>query len=526
AMSIILRMIESFLSGEILDTQNRQLDCFYQIISNPENSLIVVPRSPEGILSALVILTAFAHDMQYGIQQIVSNIIFVDPNNSDALTEIVQKSKNSRILSFIHLPEAEQNDNILLFGLESQLRQYFSALQDERIYDVISRVFGEKSNAARMRKFTDNDQAREIAQSISLLPKSEDEFIRKEILLNTVIHPGKDIIVTLSTPVMQKLRELSTSKPSPEPTVVEEAPKLPDDLTELTLKIKDDIPEIIEPKEVPADLGVHPSIELEEDPDAIPTIPTTDVPPIKVKTPDSELISDNLLTQLEETRRKGHEYRFEYTPLVLDAAPYELNMPETTKLQFNPSEITIRIYPDSDNHFNFHILTKVDRLPALKDSLEDLSVRIGGETHLRENHISLIGPIEKRQMAIRSLLWLSVVEYLTQVEKKLTELIPQFDIPKEGSILIVPPKRDFIREKIPTKFKNYVEEAIIRTTIEQDEIWTLGKAQEEILSQILLPLKQGNGVVFVASNFNAEMEEIALFLLIISEICGIGFSRW
>ena len=116
AMSIILRMIESFLSGEILDTQNRQLDCFYQIISNPENSLIVVPRSPEGILSALVILTAFAHDMQYGIQQIVSNIIFVDPDNSDALAEIVQKSKSSRILSFIHLQETEQNDNILLLG--------------------------------------------------------------------------------------------------------------------------------------------------------------------------------------------------------------------------------------------------------------------------------------------------------------------------------------------------------------------------------------------------------------------------
>jgi hypothetical protein len=100
------------------------------------------------------------------------------------------------------------------------------------------------------------------------------------------------------------------------------------------------------------------------------------------------------------------------------------------------------------------------------------------------------------------------------------ELTPQFDIPKEGSILIVPPKRDFVREKIPSKFKHYVEEAIIRTTTEQDEICTLGKAQEEILSQILDPLKQGDGVVFVASNFNAEMEEIALFLLIISEICG------
>ncbi|MHA2074006.1 MAG: hypothetical protein ACW97X_05265, partial [Candidatus Hodarchaeales archaeon] len=344
--------------------------------------------------------------------------------------------------------------------------------------------------------------------------------------LNTVTHPGKDIIVTLSTPVMQKLRELSNSISPSETMAVEEVSELPEDLTELTLKIKEDRQEIEDTKELLTGTVVHPSIELIEDPDAIPTNQTEVVPPIRVKTRSFESISDNLLVHLEETRRSGHEFRFEFTPLVLDAAPYELNIPETMKLQFNPSEITIRIYPDSDDHFIFHILTNTDRLSALKDSLEDLSVRIGGETHLKENHISLVGPIEKRQMVIRSLLWLSVVEYLTQVEKKMLELTPQFDIPKEGSILIVPPKRDFVREKIPSKFKHYVEEAIIRTTTEQDEICTLGKAQEEILSQILDPLKQGDGVVFVASNFNAEMEEIALFLLIISEICGIGFSRW
>ena len=42
----------------------------------------------------------------------------------------------------------------------------------------------------------------------------------------------------------------------------------------------------------------------------------------------------------------------------------------------------------------------------------------------------------------------------------------------------------------------------------------------------MTPLKQGDGVVFVASDNNQEMEEIALFLLFVSEVCGIGFSRW
>jgi len=555
AMAIILRMLENFLQGNILDVQNRHIDCFYQILCNPEETLIIIPRSAEGILSALVILTAFAHDMQYGIQQIASNIIFVDPNNQQKLSQIAKKALTTTVLSFVNLPEVEENDNVLVFGLESELRQYFSAIQKEKIYDVISRIFGEQSNAAKMKNFISNDDAQEIAQSVSLFPESENDFIRNEILLNTVIQPGKDIIVTMSAPVMLKLRqlaasetalktpaveeisstepipetpaveEISSTEPIPETPIVEEPSEIPEDLAELTLKLEEDVPKI-EQTPIPTPTAeLQPEIELVAEPDAIPTFTQESISkPVAIVSTGT--VSDSLLKQLDETRKVGHEYRFSMLPLVLDVAPYELNIAETQKLPFNPLEITIRIYPDSDNQFIFHVLTKNDRLSSLKDSLDDLSVRVGGETHLREDHVSIVGPIEKRQMTLRALLWLGVIEYLTQVEKKIQTLTAQFKIPKEGSILVVPPKRDFVREKLPTKFRTYVEEATIRTTAEKSELWTLGKAQEDILSLLLEPLRQGEGVVFVSSNFNVEMEEIALFLLIISEICGIGFSRW
>jgi len=570
AMAIILRMLENFLQGNILDVQNRHIDCFYQILCNPEETLIIIPRSAEGILSALVILTAFAHDMQYGIQQIASNIIFVDPNNQQKLSQIAKKALTTTVLSFVNLPEVEENDNVLVFGLESELRQYFSAIQKEKIYDVISRIFGEQSNAAKMKNFISNDDAQEIAQSVSLFPESENDFIRNEILLNTVIQPGKDIIVTMSAPVMLKLRqlaasetalktpaveeisstepipetpaveeisstepipetpaveEISSTEPIPETPIVEEPSEIPEDLAELTLKLEEDVPKI-EQTPIPTPTAeLQPEIELVAEPDAIPTFTQESISkPVAIVSTGT--VSDSLLKQLDETRKVGHEYRFSMLPLVLDVAPYELNIAETQKLPFNPLEITIRIYPDSDNQFIFHVLTKNDRLSSLKDSLDDLSVRVGGETHLREDHVSIVGPIEKRQMTLRALLWLGVIEYLTQVEKKIQTLTAQFEIPKEGSILVVPPKRDFVREKLPSKFRTYVEEATIRTTAEKSELWTLGKAQEDILSLLLEPLRQGEGVVFVSSNFNVEMEEIALFLLIISEICGIGFSRW
>jgi len=150
---MILKLLEEFLAGNILDAQNRHLDCFYQILTAPQDSVFLIPRTPSGILGALVILTAFAHDLQFGIQQLTSNIHFVDPNNLTELRENVLKSERMRILSFTHLPDIEENENILIFGQKSPLRQYFSAEPSEEVYDFIARLFGDQSNAAKMRNF-------------------------------------------------------------------------------------------------------------------------------------------------------------------------------------------------------------------------------------------------------------------------------------------------------------------------------------------------------------------------------------
>ncbi|MFX0050783.1 MAG: hypothetical protein ACFE8U_05755 [Candidatus Hermodarchaeota archaeon] len=519
AMNIILRQVEKFLQGDILDAKNRHLDTFYQILSAPDKSFVVVPRTPEGILCALVILTAFAHDLQFGIERVVSNVHFIDPNNTQEFERINQLSKNRKVLSFVPIPNMDENDNILSFGLEAPLRQYFSAFPGEKTYDVIGRVFGDQSNAAKMRRFIANEEAYEIAQSVSLLPYTEDDFIRNEVLMTTVINPGKDVIVTMTTPVMQKLRELSSSVP------VEKVPIGNAELEGLSIKLQE---ETIEDKTPIAPYSVSEldtTIDLAAEPDTVPeTAQDLTIKPIEPTVQTT--VSQDVLARLNETRRSGFEYRFDSIPLVLDTAPFEIKLSESLKLPFDETEITISLFSVNDRHFSIHIYTFLDRLPALKDSLEDLSIRIGGESYLRENHVSIEGPIEKQRETLRSLLWLCIVEYLTQVVMKFKKLSNRFEIPKEGSILIIPPNRDFIREKIPSKFKDFVEEIEIRQKIEQDAIWTLGRAQDDLLSSIMTPLKQGGGVVFVASENNKEMEEIALFLLLISEVCGIGFSRW
>ncbi len=527
-MSMILALLEEFLQGNILDAQNRHLDCFHQILSAHEDTIYIIPRTAEGILSALVLLTAFAHDMQLGIQRVVSNIRLVDPKNPQSLLNIITREQNKRIFSFVDIPNADANDKVLVFGIETALRQYFSALPGERIFDVISRIFGDKSNAAKMRAFLDNEDAQEIAQSISLFPESEDEFIRKEILLNTVLQPGKDIIVSISTPVMQKLRELSSTQretasiPRETSRVQHRFPQnVPvDDLEALTENLIEE--EITDAEPILKELGIKDTPKLAVEPDLIPkSVPTETITPIPIRH-----VTKEVMVQLEKAKRGGHEYSFKSLPITLDTSPFALNITETDNLPYDPSKITIRVFHSQNRQFAIHILTSSDRLSPLKDSLEDLSVRLGGENQLHQDHISIHGPVDKQSNAIKALLWLVIVEYLTQVELNKFQLSKRFEIPKEGSILIIPPKRDYVREKIPSKFKTFILEEKVRKSVEQEALWTLGQSQDTLVSKLLIPLKLGEGVVFVASDNNNEMEEIALFLLLVSETCGIGFSRW
>ncbi|MHA2094769.1 MAG: hypothetical protein ACW98F_09110 [Candidatus Hodarchaeales archaeon] len=517
-MGIVLNLIEQFLEGNVLDAQNRHLDTFYQLLTSPAESIYVIPRTPDGMLSALVLLTAFAHDLRYGVESVVSRLVFIDPTDTSDLLSIIEASKTSRVLSFTPIPGVEENDNILIFGLESPLKQYFSANAGEHVYDVLSRIFGENSNTAKMRKFIDNNDAREIAQSMSLFPPSEDNYLRNNVLLSTVIQPGKDIVVTMSSPVMYKMRELT-----PQTRVVEKT-ELPE-LQELVVgknELKSPTLSVSAPTVEKA--ASSPNIQLAAEPDAIPTI-QPEIKPITTSSIIPQVLSPEIASQLQKTRESGLQYNFADIPVVLDTSPMTLDLLPADVVPSSESNISISLFRKLDQ-FACHISTYGPRLESIAESLQDIAAKLEGRIEIHQNSVSLEVAHEQDKTALRAVLWLSIVEYLTQVDLNIKTLSSRFNIPKEGAILIIPPNREFVREKIPSKFKTFIFEKEIRDKIETEALWTLGKALDAILSMIMQPLYQGEGVAFVASEFNQEMEEIALFLLLISETCGIGFSRW
>jgi hypothetical protein len=319
----------------------------------------------------------------------------------------------------------------------------------------------------------------------------------------------------MSAPVMHKLRGLSPRMVVEEKSELEKLVVKP---TELEVETPISSPPPVDTISPP------PSIDLAAEPDALPSSqPLGEVAQPSIMT---ESISPDISDRLNRLRDEGLLYRFEDIPIVLDLAPLAMSLSPRTPVPVNEFDITISVFQGEENFFIIHFYTHIARLNSIKDSLEDIASRSNGQVIMHDNYLSFKAPTDYQQIALRGILWLSVVEYLTQVEMNIKTLSTRFNMPRDGSILVIPPKRVYVKEKIPSKFTTFVYEADTREKYETEELWTFGKTLDIIMSRILETLSRGDGVAFVSAESNQEMEEIALFLLLVSEICGIGFSRW
>ena len=213
-MKIILHLMEEYLQGKIHDAQLPQLDCFNRILNFPSQALFLLPKTAEGVRSALVLLACFAHDFQISLEKITSRMFFVIKDDYLSLENIIEKVDNLGVLSFFPLPSHLKNplNKYCEIGHQTSVRQFFSAKQQEKPFQTFARLIGSNSNAFKMKSFIENDEALEIMESIASLDKVYDVYVRNEILQNTVMNPGQDIITTLSSPLLKKMMEIAEQK--------------------------------------------------------------------------------------------------------------------------------------------------------------------------------------------------------------------------------------------------------------------------------------------------------------------------
>ncbi|MHA2225282.1 MAG: ABC transporter ATP-binding protein [Candidatus Hodarchaeales archaeon] len=215
-MKIVLNLIEEFLLGKIDDPKILELDCFNRVLNFPSQSLFLLPKTAEGLRSALVLLAGYAHDFQVKIEKVTSRMFFVEPDYL-AIEKLIDKFDNLGVLSFIPLPDHLKNppNKFCEIGTESPIKQFFSARSGEKPFQTLGRIFGSDSNAFKMKSFIDNYEALEVVRSIAKLDKIYDVFVRNDILLATTVNPGRDVVTTLSKHLLLKMREISSKQNIP-----------------------------------------------------------------------------------------------------------------------------------------------------------------------------------------------------------------------------------------------------------------------------------------------------------------------
>jgi putative ABC transport system ATP-binding protein len=128
--------------------------------------------------------------------------------------EKIIEIENLGVLSFMQLPDHLMNppNKFCEIGQRTKLREFFSALPEEKPFQTYARILGSYSYAYKMSKFINNEEALEISDSIARLDDIYDPYVRNGILFTTIMNPGKDIVVTLSKHLLTKMNEIAKQK--------------------------------------------------------------------------------------------------------------------------------------------------------------------------------------------------------------------------------------------------------------------------------------------------------------------------
>ena len=213
AMKMVLNLVEEFLEGSIKDTNISHLDCFNRVMNFPSQSLFLLPKTTEGIRSALVLLAGFAYDIETDIERIPARMVFVNEHDYLSIEKIIDID-NLGVLSFFPLPSYLMNppNKFCEIGGKSPLRTFFSALPEEKPFQTLGRIFGPNTYAHKVSKLIDTDDAVEIAESVAKLDKIYDVYVRNNIIFSTIMNPGQDILATLSRHLLTKMNEIAKKK--------------------------------------------------------------------------------------------------------------------------------------------------------------------------------------------------------------------------------------------------------------------------------------------------------------------------
>ena len=548
----LMKIPEAVAPTKSLDQKIQQnLGLFYEIVNSPEDTIIVVPRNEQGFLSLIVLFAGLFFDLAKNVDPLLSNIVMLSPE------EVFDTSKytNKKFLiigiakSYIKISNNDLSKNIFFIGKDSSLN--ITSEQDTDLTSAVAIFFGPNSNAEHIYQFTISNDVREMATGLTELPR-EANSILLETIKESIENSGRNLAKMMYRNLIKKMKELGIEKEGqtpleyqPEASSLEEGTIDYTNITPTTAETSKSLEEskirqeqivnakAVEPqKNLPSNLDMErlKSIDvkkmLEQEAKAFQKEePVSITDQINTSTAlQAEVISDMDLNVLPDDLHKNtNKILLTTCPIHIDTSPYVLGK-NTPLLQYAPS---IQIQPATDQYVEIIILVGASRVSDFKKSLSDLESRISGELSTIEHGIKLKIPRINFYMALKGLVWSLFIEYAYQVQKDLRPKTSIFLLPSEGSVCIIPdgitPNR---RKQLPKQITEIFEEQKIIETVENENPVTIAQSVDILLQKMSNVLKNGKGLGLVPRGHSPEQPQIIEFLLLLSEMCGIGWSRW
>ncbi|MFW9917228.1 MAG: hypothetical protein ACFFGZ_16610 [Candidatus Thorarchaeota archaeon] len=503
--SVFLDLVGRLFTAGKLDDNNREtLQSLYEFISMPMEGLIAVPTTSRGFYSAIVLATGLIYDLGFfNVQKIIARVRFCQPSEFPAAIEELSphgilscfsSAATSTIGYTRHLVTSEALDQVVhaIGGEGSQ-------------WEILARLFGEESNAMRVARVLSIERAGELGAAIDQLKASETNLLL-EALNNCVLSP-EDTIEIVETVFGPKLEEIIGKAAVVQPTTPE---------TEAESPFEAPSPEVF-PEELPPGAPEIPPPEqtiteieatVEPKPAAVPAVPVAE------------------LVEAEEI-----VYKFEICPIELAYCEgIAFSQVKPIGLERKLQGIILRIFEKSKDQYEFEVALHPDRAVDIKPGLDDIISRFSGrpDESYPANLVFSVSA-EKVSNVIRGLAWTAITEFLRQMHEKLAPPSEALLFLNEGSIMLIPPKRRFDPKQLPSQILKIIKEQEVEVATAEkvsNRLLLEGATVDQSIMELVVPLKQGAGAAFVPRDTSEEMPEIMLWLLTISEVSGVGFSRW
>ncbi|MFQ5981163.1 MAG: hypothetical protein ACE5OZ_23730 [Candidatus Heimdallarchaeota archaeon] len=509
--SVFLDLVGRLHTADRLDDNNRAtLQTLYEFISMPTDGLLVSPWTSIGFYSTIVFAIGLIYDLGFfDVQKVISRVYFCQPSEIPRLIEEFSPKGILSCFAVEEMPSIGDGKHLVTTNVLNQILQIIGG--EGSHWEILGRLFGQDSNAMRVAYALSTERSEALRAAIDQLEAHETDLLI-ETLNDCVLSP-EDSAEIVENAFASKLEELAKRTPLEPQVAPEVEAEHPVEMSAPEVLLEE-LPPEVPPEELPPEVSEVSSPEISSDELITP------------KEPEVSLIPPEALVEAEET-----VYKFESCPIELaycKGLSYKQVKPISLDRKLHG--IVLRIFEKSKDQYEFEVALHPDRSVDIKPTVDDIISRFGaqeGESY--PNDLTFSVSSEKGSKVVRGLAWAAITEFLRQMQSKLAPPSDAMLFLNEGSIMLIPPKRRFDPKQLPSQILKIVKEQEIEEGLASnisEQILLDGASVDQSLMEIVIPLKQGAGVAFVPRDSSEEMPEIMLWLLTISEVSGVGFSRW